>query len=152
MPILGLKYGLTIIDAYVGFSRLQSKHIPFRLFKGVVRVIIEAVLMGGNSSSFKIDWRGVRKCKVVTERCFPMLRFAECNVCTNVFPVQHFGLKSVLEHYDQTAGEVLGKGSDALEGYTLFNKGYFAPGELPRFSVEEGGKGITPMAKQRGVV
>lgn len=98
-------------------------------------------------SKFKIDWRGVSKYKVVTERCFPLLRFAECNVCTKVCPVQHFGLKAVLEHYRETDGEILGKGSHAVEGYTLFDKGYFGPGELPRFSVEEGGKGLTRMAE-----
>ena len=33
-------------------------------------------------------------------------------------------------------GEVLGKGTDNLEGYTLPDKGYFGPGQLPSFSRE----------------
>jgi hypothetical protein len=35
-----------------------------------------------------------------------------------------------MEHYVET-GEVLGKGTDSLEGYTLQDKGYFGPGHLP---------------------
>ena len=30
-------------------------------------------------------------------------------------------------------GEVLGKGTDNLEGFSLRDKGYFGPGELPSF-------------------
>jgi hypothetical protein len=37
-----------------------------------------------------------------------------------------------MEHYVET-GEVLGKGTDSLEGYTLHDKGYFGPGQLPTF-------------------
>jgi hypothetical protein len=37
-----------------------------------------------------------------------------------------------MEHYVET-GEVLGKGTDSLEGYTLHDKGYFGPGQLPSF-------------------
>jgi len=37
-----------------------------------------------------------------------------------------------MEHYAET-GQVLGKGTHDLEGYTLEGKGYFGPGELPTF-------------------
>jgi hypothetical protein len=37
-----------------------------------------------------------------------------------------------MEHYVQT-GEVLGKGTHLLEGYTFLERGYFGPGELPQF-------------------
>jgi hypothetical protein len=40
-----------------------------------------------------------------------------------------------MEHYVET-GEVLGKGTDSLEGYTLHDKGYFGPGKLPTFDSE----------------
>src|SRR5215471_18027894 len=33
-------------------------------------------------------------------------------------------------------GDVLGKGTHQLEGYTLEDKGYFGPGELPTFDPE----------------
>jgi hypothetical protein len=33
-------------------------------------------------------------------------------------------------------GEVLGKGTDNLEGYEIREKGYFGPGELPQFDRE----------------
>ena len=44
-------------------------------------------------------------------------------------------MKPVMEHYVDT-GEVLGKRTDNLEGYTLRDKGYFGPGELPKFDRE----------------
>ena len=37
-----------------------------------------------------------------------------------------------MEHYVET-GDVLGKGTDNLEGYTIKDKGYFGPGDLPKF-------------------
>ena len=41
-------------------------------------------------------------------------------------------MKPVMDHYVET-GEVLGKGTSNLEGYTLPDKGYFRPGRLPAF-------------------
>ena len=99
-------------------------------------------------SNIKVDWRGVTKYKVVADRCLPMLRYAECNICTKVCPVQHFGLKAVLDHYRETGGDILGKDTDALEGYTMFEKGRFRPGERPRFGPKDGGKGIMKMARE----
>ena len=40
-----------------------------------------------------------------------------------------------MEHYLET-GEVLGKGSDDLEGFTLEGKGYFKAGRVPVFDKE----------------
>jgi len=37
-----------------------------------------------------------------------------------------------MEHYVET-GQVLGKGSENLEGYDFQDKGHFSPGELPSF-------------------
>ena len=37
-----------------------------------------------------------------------------------------------MEHYVAT-GDVLGKGTDNLEGFSLRDKGYFGPGQLPHF-------------------
>ena len=81
----------------------------------------------------KVWWRGVEKNKLVYERCRPVMATYEgCAVCMKVCPVQRYGMKPVMEHYVAT-GEVLGKGTDNLEGYTLRDKGYFGPGELPHF-------------------
>ena len=49
-----------------------------------------------------------------------------------VCPVQRYGLPEVMKHYIET-GDVLGKNSDNLEGYSLPDKGYFKPGRLPKF-------------------
>ena len=52
-----------------------------------------------------------------------------------VCPIQKYGMPVVMNHYVET-GEVLGKGTDNLEGYTLRDRGYFGPGKLPIFNHE----------------
>ena len=82
----------------------------------------------------KVWWRGVQKNKLIYERCRPvMVTYHGCAVCMIVCPIQRYGMKPVMEHYVET-GEVLGKGSESLEGYSLKGKGYFGSGELPQFS------------------
>ena len=84
----------------------------------------------------KIWWRGMEKNKLYFKRCRPvMARYLGCGVCMKVCPIQKYGMKNVMEHYAET-GQVLGKGTHDLEGYTLEDKGYFAPGELPVFDRE----------------
>ena len=84
----------------------------------------------------KVWYRGVEKNKLVFKRCRPvMARYLGCGICMKVCPIQRYGMKPVMEYYVDT-GEVLGKGSDNLEGYDLPDKGYFGPGELPSFSRE----------------
>ena len=81
----------------------------------------------------KIWWRGLEKNKLYFKRCRPvMARYLGCGVCMKVCPIQKYGLKNVMEHYADT-GQVLGKGTHDLEGYTLEGKGYFGPGEMPVF-------------------
>jgi epoxyqueuosine reductase len=63
------------------------------------------------------EHRGVTKIKIKTERCFPVVAKVEgCAICMKVCPVQRYGLDRVTAHFEQT-GEILGKGSDELEGY-----------------------------------
>ena len=81
----------------------------------------------------KIWWRGLEKNKLYFKRCLPvMARYLGCGVCMKTCPIQKYGLKNVMDHYAET-GQVLGKGTHDLEGYTLEGKGYFGPGELPVF-------------------
>ena len=81
----------------------------------------------------KVWYRGVEKNKLIYDRCRPvMARYEGCAVCMKVCPIQRYGMKPVMEHYVET-GEVLGKGTDNLEGYSIRDKGYFGPGELPHF-------------------
>jgi epoxyqueuosine reductase len=85
----------------------------------------------------KIWYRGVEKNKLIYKRCRPiMARYLGCGICMKVCPIQKFGLKAVMEHYIETGGEILGKGTHQLEGYTIEDKGYFGPGELPTFDPE----------------
>ena len=81
----------------------------------------------------KVWYRGVEKNKLIYDRCRPvMARYEGCAVCMKVCPIQRYGMKPVMEHYVET-GEVLGKGTDNLEGYEIRDKGYFGPGRLPHF-------------------
>ena len=81
----------------------------------------------------KIWWRGIEKNKLYFKRCRPvMARYMGCGICMKVCPIQKYGLQTVMEHYAET-GQVLGKGTHDLEGYTLEGKGYFGPGEMPVF-------------------
>lgn len=81
----------------------------------------------------KVWWRGVEKNKLIYERCRPvMARYDGCAVCMKTCPIQRFGMKEVMEHYVET-GQVLGKGTHLLEGYTFLERGYYGPGELPQF-------------------
>lgn len=89
-------------------------------------------------SNVRVHWRGAVKNKLDVEKCVPMLmRYATCNICTKVCPVQKYGLAAVAEHFEATGGEVLGKGTDELEGYTLPDRGYQGVGALPRFDKDE---------------
>ena len=47
-----------------------------------------------------------------------MARYLGCGICMKVCPIQKFGLQAVMEHYIETGGEILGKGTHQLEGYT----------------------------------
>ena len=84
----------------------------------------------------KVWYRGAHKNKVTFRRCNPMIaRYSACGVCQKVCPIGAYGMKPVMDHYIET-GEVLGKGTHDLEGYELPGKGYYGPGELPRFDRE----------------
>ncbi|MCI0896408.1 MAG: hypothetical protein J4N84_16055 [Chloroflexi bacterium] len=81
----------------------------------------------------KIWWRGLEKNKLYFKRCRPvMARYLGCGICMKTCPIQKYGLQATMDHYAET-GQVLGKGTHDLEGYTLEGKGYFGPGELPVF-------------------
>ena len=84
----------------------------------------------------RLWYRGVEKAKLIAKRCRPvMTRYSGCGVCMKTCPIQKYGMKPVMEHYIET-GDVLGKGTDNLEGYELPDKGYFEAGKLPRFDTE----------------
>ena len=84
----------------------------------------------------KVWWRGAKKNKLIYDRCRPvMVKYEGCGICMKVCPIQRFGMKPVMEHFIET-GEILGKGTDNLEGYEIRGKGYFGPGELPSFDRE----------------
>lgn len=82
----------------------------------------------------KVWYRGIEKNKLVFKRCRPvMARYLGCGVCMKVCPIQKYGMKPVMDYYVESGGEILGKGTDNLEGYSFPDKGYFGPGQLPTF-------------------
>ena len=85
----------------------------------------------------KVWYRGVEKNPVSFDRCHPIVsKYLSCGVCMKVCPVGAYGMKAVMDHYIQT-GEVLGKGTHNLEGYSLPGKDYYGPDEMPRITEEE---------------
>jgi len=79
------------------------------------------------------SYRGVVKAKLNTARCLPVVIEASgCAICMKVCPVQRYGLEAILEHREET-GEILGIGSDELEGYDWPLDGrHYGPGETPK--------------------
>ncbi|MCE2404569.1 MAG: 4Fe-4S dicluster domain-containing protein [Dehalococcoidia bacterium] len=103
-------------------------------------------------SEVKVNWRGVHKHKINSDRCLSMVaRYSGCNVCTKVCPVQKYGLAEVMDHYRGSGGQVLGKGAEELEGYAMDGKGFQGPARRPRFGVADGAKGFMAMADKWGV-
>jgi ferredoxin len=94
--------------------------------------------------------RGVEKVKIKPQRCAPMVAQVQgCAVCMKTCPVQKYGLPKVIEHYTAT-GEVLGKGTDELEGYRWPDGRRYGPGTKPREAVspamlEPGGRKLLPV-------
>jgi ferredoxin len=82
-------------------------------------------------------FRGVVKSKLNTTRCLPVVAQAEgCAICMKVCPVQRYGLDAILDHREKT-GEILGLGSDELEGYDWpLDDLHYGPGETPKVGEE----------------
>lgn len=76
--------------------------------------------------------RGIYKAAIKPERCFPVVSMVHgCGICQKVCPVQRYGLPAVIEEFKET-GNVLGKGTDELEGYRWPVDGrHYGPSERP---------------------
>jgi ferredoxin len=81
--------------------------------------------------------RGVTKAKLNTKRCLPIiLQTSGCSICMKVCPVQRYGLPAVVDEYERT-GQILGKGTDDLEGYDWPLDGqHYGPDQTPKVPVE----------------
>ena len=158
-PYVGSRARLAVIttDAPVTFDEPLDYGLP--RFCSQCQVCVQRC-PGRALTRKEINWRGVTKYKTISSRCAPLIAtFDSCGVCMAVCPIQKYGYHRVMEHYNQT-GEVLGKGTDELEGYTLTvgkgtrelegyalkDKGHFGPGELPLFKK---GEVVNPGIEQR---
>jgi ferredoxin len=83
------------------------------------------------------EHRGIVKAKLNTERCLPVVAQVDgCAICMKVCPVQKYGLPAVHEHFEST-GQVLGRGTDQLEGYDWPLDGqHYGPGNRPKLGRE----------------
>ena len=134
-PHFGSRARLQIIitDARVAYDRPVDYGVP--KFCEICQVCFMRC-PGRAIQGQRLWYRGVEKAKLIAKRCRPvMTRYSGCGVCMKTCPIQKYGMKPVMEHYIET-GDVLGKGSDNLEGYELPDKGYFEAGKLPRFDTE----------------
>ena len=88
----------------------------------------------GSAIPVRRTWhRGIEKSKLNLARCFPVVSQVHgCSVCMKVCPIQRYGLAEVIRHRAST-GEILGVGSDELEGYVWPLDGRrYGPGQRPR--------------------
>ena len=134
-PHFGSRARLAIIttDAPVTFD--HPKDYGIQAYCQICQVCVNRC-PGRALTREKIWHRGVERSKLVAKRCRPFVaHFSACAVCMKVCPVQMYGMKPVMEHYAAT-GQVLGKGTELLEGYELNGVGYFGPGELPKFDTD----------------
>ena len=91
--------------------------------------------LGAIPNTRSYHW-GILKAKIKGERCFPILTRAHgCAICMKVCPVQRYGLEAVKTHLVDT-GEILGKGTDELEGYYWIDGRHYGPGQKPRMTQE----------------
>ena len=92
----------------------------------------------GGAIPAKRTWhRGIEKSKLNLARCFPVVSQVHgCSVCMKVCPIQRYGLDEVIRHRAST-GEILGVGSDELEGYAWPLDGRrYGPGQRPKLEAD----------------
>ena len=133
MPHFGSRGRLMLIttDAPVRYD--EPIDYGFNQFCDICQICVDRCPSNALAKD-KVWWRGVLKNKVNYGRCRPVMgRYDGCSICMKVCPVQKVGMQPVMEHYVET-GEVLGKGTDDLEGYDLKDKGHFGPGKKPHFT------------------
>ncbi|MBI3969630.1 MAG: hypothetical protein HY329_28640 [Chloroflexi bacterium] len=135
-PLFGSRARIQMMttDAPLRFDRPRDFGIP--KFCEICQVCVGRC-PGRALNKQRVIWRGVTKFKAAAQRCAPMLtKYDNCSICVKVCPIQRYGYDSVMSHYQRT-GEVLGKGTDELEEYTLPDKGYFPAGKLPIYTRAE---------------
>jgi len=135
MPHVGSRGRLMIITTEAPVRYDEPIDYGFTSFCDQCQVCVDRCPSNAISRD-KIWWRGVLKNKVTYNRCRAVMgRFDGCSICMKVCPAQKYGMQPVMDHYVET-GEVLGKGTDALEGFDMKGHGHFGPGKKPHFRPE----------------
>jgi len=131
-PYFGSRARIMIITTDAEVTHDQPVDYGLHTFCSICQVCVNRC-PGRALMREKVWWRGAEKHKLIYKRCRPvMARYEGCAVCMKTCPVQRYGVPAVMEHYAAT-GQVLGKGTHLLEGYSLREMKYYGPGELPSF-------------------
>lgn len=130
-PAAGSRIRISLITTNVAFEHGEPQDFGVHRICDACQVCVRRCPVGA-IPLHRAEHRGITKVKIKTERCFPVVSRVEgCAVCMKVCPVQKYGLDPVIAHYERT-GEILGKGTDDLEGYRWPLDGrYYGAGSKP---------------------
>jgi epoxyqueuosine reductase len=134
-PEAGSRCRISVITTDAPLELDQPVDYGVRKICDTCNVCVRRCPVGAIPSTWR-PHRGVEKSKLNTKRCFPVVAQADgCAICMKVCPAQRYGLAAVAEHLERT-GEILGKGTDDLEGYDWIDGLHYPPGCGPKISEE----------------
>lgn len=130
-PAAGSRARLVLITTNIDLEHDEPKDFGVNAICDECQVCVRRCPVGAIPVK-RAEHRGVMKAKIKTERCFPVVARVEgCAICMKTCPVQKYGLDQVIQHRERT-GEILGKGTDDLEGYLWPPDGrFYGSGEKP---------------------
>jgi epoxyqueuosine reductase len=131
-PAAGSRARMTIITTNTELVHGSPTDFGIEAICDACQACVRRCPVGAIPNSRK-EYRGVTKAKIKTDRCFPVVTSADgCAVCMKVCPIQRYGLNAVRDHWSKTDGEILGRDTDELEGFTWPLDGrYYGVGKKP---------------------
>jgi ferredoxin len=130
-PVAGSRCRISLIQTNAPLVCGEPKDFGVPRLCDACQVCVKRCPVGAIPGS-RTMYRGVEKSKINTVRCWPVVAQAHgCAICMKVCPVQKYGLQPVLDEFGRT-GEVLGKGTDALEGFDWIDGDHYGPGSRPK--------------------
>jgi epoxyqueuosine reductase len=135
-PAAGSRSRISLITTNLDLAHDEPKDFGINKICDACQVCVRRCPVGAIPVK-RAEHRGITKAKIKTDRCFPVVARVEgCAICMKTCPVQKYGLDAVTEHYEHT-GEILGKGTDDLEGFTWPLDGrFYGAGAKPPVSNE----------------
>jgi epoxyqueuosine reductase len=136
-PAAGSRARISLITTNVELAHDSPKDFGVNKICDACQVCVRRCPVGAIPVK-RAEHRGVTKAKIKTDRCFPVVARVEgCAICMKTCPIQKYGLVDVIEHYERT-GQILGKGTDDLEGFTWPPDGrFYGAGVKPAVASEQ---------------